>query len=84
MESPLNLLDLLWWAFNALWLIVMGLVCWIVNGIKLELRDLKHEIKAERRFARWLVNVVLAMRTRCAMMHPDKPMPDMPAQPEDE
>lgn len=78
---PETLGELLWQALSALSVVSVGLVGWIANGIRNELKELKQEIRVDRRYSRWLVNVVMIMRTRCAMLHPGEAMPPMPEAP---
>lgn len=83
MDTPTQATALLWWAFNALWLIVLTLGAAYMKGIRDEIRGMRGEIKTEQRYNKWLINVVMMIRTRCQMMHPEVAMPEFPQPPEE-
>jgi len=83
MQSPQSLQDLVWYGFNGLWLLVVSLITIIINGIRQELRELRKDLGKERKWSQWLLNVVMAQRNFCSMMHPKEKMPDIPPAPED-
>lgn len=74
---PDSINELLWWALN-------GTVLILLYMIKQELSAVKGELKLGRQYSSWLVSAIVAIRTRCEMMHRETPFPYLPDPPKDE
>lgn len=74
MAEQVDLGTVVYWGFQTSLLGLVGVACW-------QLKEIRSEIRQERRVGNWLRGIVLSMHTRCAMLHPEKPMPPIPDDP---